>query len=120
MVPTPLFTMLKSACAGGHVTTVLTVLLWLFPGLLSVVLALTDAWFCTVALHVKVEGTVNAIVTVALCPLLKLKLLQTILLPFCTQFPELAPALKVNPAGMGSWITTFVAVSGPPFVAVRV
>src|SRR3989339_784326 len=53
------------------------------------------------------------------CPLVRLKLLHSTLAPFTMQPESEAPALNVSPEGIGSAITTFVAVPGPAFVAVR-
>jgi hypothetical protein len=103
-----------------HCAVVLTVPLWLFAGFGSVVDAETLAAFVIVPPHVYVLGMLKAIVKVRVCPFVRLKLLHTTFVPL-TAHPVLdCPALNVSPVGMGSLTTTFVAVFGPPFVAVTV
>ena len=97
-----------------------TVWLWLFAGFGSVVEVETDALFWIVPLHVYVAGTSNATVNGWLCPFVSVRLLQRMFVPFCTQEELEAPWLKTSPLGIGSCTTTFVAVSGPSFVAVSV
>ena len=77
--------------------------------------------------HCTFEVTSNAIVKVRFCPAMYvIEPLQTIVpngsavVISRTQFPEEAPALNVRPAaGTASFTTTFVAVSEPEFVVVR-
>ena len=97
-----------------------TVWLWLFPEFGSVVEEATEALFWIVPLQVYVEGTLKATVKFWLCPLTRVKLLQRMFPPFCTQEELDAPWLKTSPLGIGSCTATFVAVSGPSFVAVSV
>ena len=99
---------------------VLTVWLWLFPEFGLVVEEATEALFWIVPLQVYVEGTLKTTVKVRLWLLVRLKLLQMIFVPFCTQLLLEALWLKVRLEGMGSCTATFVAVSGPSFVAVSV
>src|SRR3990167_5106548 len=113
----PFLMIMRSARGTGHVTVVLTIALWLFPGFGSVADVETDAWFTMVALHPAVGGTSNATVNCRLCPFVRLKLLHSTLPPFRTHEGSDAPALNVSPAGIGSVTTTFPAVSGPLFAA---
>src|SRR3989339_214376 len=112
--------MRRSACGGGQFTVGLTVWLWLFSGFVSVVEAETEATFWMVELHATVVGTVKAMFTVSLCPLLSVILLQRTVFATSAQLLSLWAALNWRPLGTLSPMVTFCAVCGPLFVAVIV
>ena len=80
----------------------------------------TDAELLILVPHVYEDEISNTTVYALLEPLLRVRLLQSMEFPCCTQSLSEAPELKVRPDGIGSATTTFVAVSGPWFLALRV
>ena len=107
----------------GQLTPVVTVWLMLLLATGSEEEALTVAMFSMVlCTQFWTIGTLKAIWTVLLWPAFRLKLLQRTLVcePLRTQLLLERPVLNVVPAGMTSEMTTFVATSGPKFVAVTV
>jgi hypothetical protein len=94
---------------------VFTVELWLLLGFGSVEDAETEAAFwIVVPLQEIVEGTLKLTWTDFDWPIVRLKLLQRMFAPFWMQETSDCAALKLKPEGIGSAMTTFVAVAGPP------
>src|SRR3989338_6171475 len=126
----PVLLMVRSASVTGHSTVVCTCWLALFSGFGSVEEAETVAWLLMMEEHSPVSGMVKEISTVLSSPAFRVKLSQRMFPPFTTHAGSDCAGLKTSGTitasvscgmlGMVSAITTFVAVSGPAFVAVTV
>lgn len=119
IVAGPVLVTATSACATGHSTVVVTVLLVLLVLFGSCSVRSAMAKFCTVALHATDEGTLNESVTLLEAPELRVPMLQITVFPSREQPAPDPPGLKVRPVGTVSLMVTLVALTGPALLAVR-